>query len=309
MIGNRQKAQHPTASPAPPRSPQAAVDALIRAAKGAVMGIANTIPGVSGGTIAVVLRIYDRLISAISSFFAGGWNRNLRFLLPIVIGTGIGIVAAARVLDAVIERYPVQTAFFFVGLIIGSLPLLIRIALRPPLPGQRAFGVSHLIPLASGLGLILAMAFAGRPPLAEPITTLTLAAAPWLFLAGVIAAATMIVPGVSGSFVLLLLGMYNTFLAAVNDLNIAILAVLSIGAAVGIVLVSKLINLLLARAHAATYWAIIGLVAGSIATIWIESGVGIPDLASIVALVVGATAAMLLGGRAPQTSNSSSTPE
>lgn len=274
-----------------PESPRGLVGSAVLAAKGALMGVANTIPGVSGGTIAVIVRIYDELIAAISTFFSSGWKRNLRLLIPIAVGTGIGIIAAARLLDAVLERYPVQTAFLFAGLILGSLPLLFRTALKQP------FRPVHLVPLVGGLALILAMALAGRPPLSEPITTLSAANAPWLFLAGVISAATMVVPGVSGSFVLLLIGMYSTFIAAVNDLNVPVAAILGIGAAVGIVVVSKLIHLLLARAHAVTYWAIIGLVAGSVATIWMESGVAVPDVASLGALVAGTAIALVLGGR------------
>ena len=267
---------------------------LLLTAKGALMGVANTIPGVSGGTIAVILRIYDELIAAISTFFTSGWKRNVAILIPILLGTGIGIMAAARILDVFLERYPVQTAFFFAGLILGSLPLLFRIAL------QRSFRPGHVLPLIGGLALILGIAFSGRPPLSDPITSLTLSAAPWIFITGVISAATMVIPGVSGSFVLLLIGMYATFINAVNNFTIPILLVAGAGAVVGIVLVSKLIHLLLARAHAVTYWAIIGLVAGSVVSIWIEAGVGFPDPASMGTLAAGTVTAFLLGGRPAQ---------
>jgi putative membrane protein len=275
---------------------------VINALKGSLIGAANTIPGVSGGTIAVITLLYDDLIAAISGFFKTGWKKNLLFLLPIVIGVVVGIVLFAQVVDYFLENHPMQTAFFFMGLILGSVPFLVKITLK------EAFKPIYLVPFVISFGLLIWMSIAGRPPLSEPITQLTLAVAVPIFLTGVISSATMIIPGVSGSFIMLLIGMYSTFIRAAKDLNLPILAVLVPGFIVGIVLVSKVINLLLTRYHGITYWAIIGLVLGSVIAIWPRDDAGawtVPDSAvmivtGIAALVVGFLLAYFLGSERKQ---------
>ena len=275
---------------------------VINALKGSLIGAANTIPGVSGGTIAVVTRLYDDLIAAISGFFKTGWKKNTLFLLPIVAGVAIGIVLFAQVVDYFLVNHPMQTAFFFMGLILGSMPFLVKVTLR------EAFKPLYLIPFAISLGLLLWMSLAGRPALSEPITELTFVGAILIFLTGVISSATMIIPGVSGSFVMLLIGMYSTFIHAAKELDLPILAVLIPGFIIGIVVVSKVINYLLTRYHGITYWAIIGLVLGSVVAIWPRSDTGgwaVPDspvliVTGVAALVVGFLLAFFLGSERKQ---------
>jgi putative membrane protein len=282
---------------------------VINALKGSLIGAANTIPGVSGGTIAVVTRIYDDLIAAISGFVKTGWKKNTLFLLPVVAGVAIGIFLFAQVVDYFLETYPTQTAFFFIGLILGSIPFLLKITIR------EAWRPVYLIPFGISLGLLVWMALAGRPPSTEPIIHLTLTNAVLIFLTGVISSATMIIPGVSGSFVMLLIGMYSTFIRAAKDINLPILAVLVPGFIIGIVVVSKLINFLLSRYHGITYWAIIGLVLGSVLAIWprTESSAWVvPDntvgiVTGIGVLVVGFLLAFFLGSERKQRARGANT--
>lgn len=259
--------------------------------KGSLIGAANTIPGVSGGTIAVITRLYDRLIESVGGFIKTGWRKNLAFLGPVLVGVIVGIVLFARVVDFFLTGYPVQTAFFFMGLILGSLPALYKITIR------ERFRPVYLIPFVVAFGLLVAMSIAGRPPATEPVTIVTLQTGVLIFLTGVVSSATMIIPGVSGSFVMLLIGMYSTFIAAVNDLNVPVLLLLVPGFAVGIVAVSKIIRALLHRYHAVTYWAILGLVLGSVLAIWPrgtdESWI-LPDSGGAIAASAGAFVAGLL---------------
>ena len=274
-----------------------AIRAAANALKGCLIGAANVIPGVSGGTIAVITRLYDDLIASISGFFRTGWKKNALFLSPIVVGAAIGIILFARVIGFFLDSYQIQTIYFFMGLILGSLPFLVKTTLT------ESFRPIYLLPFAVTLGLLVWMSLAGRPPLSEAITELTLVGAVWIFLTGVISSATMVIPGVSGSFVLLLIGMYETLREAAVTFNVPILAVLLPGFVVGIVLVSKLINFLLSRHHSVTYWAIIGLVVGSVVAIWprTESGAWtVPTTAaaiatSIAAFAVGFALAFFLG--------------
>ncbi len=271
--------------------------ALINALKGSLIGAANTIPGVSGGTIAVVTRLYDDLVASVGGFFRTGWKKNAAFLLPVVVGVAAGIVVFADAVEFFQQRFPMATTFFFIGLILGSVPFLVKVTFR------ERFSIAYLIPFVLAFGVLVAMALAGRPPASEPITELTLATGVMVFLAGVISSATMIIPGVSGSFVLLLIGMYSTFIRAASDLNFAVLAVLVPGFIVGIVLVSKVINFLLTRYHGITYWGINGLVLGSVVAIWprtdagawiAPSGAG-PILIAFASFAVGFVLAFLLG--------------
>lgn len=270
---------------------------VINALKGSLVGAANTIPGVSGGTIAVITRLYDELIASVGGFFKTGWKKNTAFLLPVIVGVVLGIGLFARVVDFFLVGYPAATAFFFMGLILGSVPFLIKLTLR------EKFRPGYAIPFAVCFGLLIVMTIVGRPPAGDPITHLTLATGLMVFLAGVVSSATMIIPGVSGSFVLLLIGMYSTFIRAVRDLNLPVLAVLVPGFIVGIVLVSKGINYLLSRYHGISYWGIVGLVLGSVPAIWPRTETGgwsVPGstaevLTGLAALVVGFLLAYFLG--------------
>lgn len=257
--------------------------------KGALVGMANAIPGVSGGTIAVVTGIYERSIDAFSDFFRGGWRRNLMWLLPIAAGVLLGLVAFSWIIDFFFNNYPEQTRFFFIGLILGSLPFLIKRAQRD------AFKAVNILPLIIALALVVVMAVVSEPSESPPITEVTPVTALVIVAAGAIGSATMIVPGVSGSFILLLLGLYTTMINGFRTLNLPVLVLFVFGSIVGIVVIAKLIHLLLERFYTPTYWAIIGLVLGSVASIWPGFTLGLGGLFSVLAAALGFGAAFLLG--------------
>ncbi len=270
------------------------IRALFNGAKGAAIGAANTVPGVSGGTIAVITGIYDDLIAAVGRLFSREWRRHLSFLLPVLAGIVVGAVLFAGFIEFGLERYPEQTAFLFIGLILGSVPVV-----SAQVRGERARPV-HIVAALAASALLVAQALMGEPGFREPIGAVSGATVAPLLMAGVIAAATMVVPGVSGGFVLVLSGMYTTVLQAVTTRNVPMLLVLAVGAAIGIILVARLMDMLLRRARTITYWIILGLVVGSVAGVW-------PGVASVrsaafdvLAVAVGAAAALLLGKRTPR---------
>jgi putative membrane protein len=265
--------------------------AIHRLGVGVAIGAANTVPGVSGGTIAVVTGFYDAIVGAIGDLFSVRWRTNLLFLLPVLLGIAVGIGVFAWFIDLGLTHAPEQTAFVFFGLIAGSIPYISR-QVRGARPRPYELAVA-----AVAASLLVVQAVAGRAPLGDAISSVSATTILPLLGAGAIAAATMIIPGVSGSFVLVIIGMYTTFLQAVRTANVPVLVVLLAGAAVGIVLVSKVMSFLLTRYHRATYWAILGLVAGSLVSVWpgvTSLGAAVADIA---AATVGAALALLLGGR------------
>lgn len=268
----------------PPLSPVVAL-------KGMAIGVANIIPGVSGGTIAVITGLYEELMEAFGSFFSseGGWKRNLLFLVPLMAGLLFGNVAFARLIGWLMATVPSQTNFFFMGLIIGSAPYLIKKA------GGVKFSPWYLLSFAAALTVVLWMGLAERPSSSEPITEVTLTAVGAMLAVSLIASFAMVIPGVSGSFILLLFGMYSTMTAAFSSLNIPFIAVFVGGHVAGVVLIAKLISYLLRKFHGITYYAIIGLVLGSVVSLYDGIGFDVTGLTSIAAAVFGCMVSILLG--------------
>ncbi len=258
-------------------------------ARGAAIGAANTVPGVSGGTIAVVTGIYDRLVHAAGNIISREWKAHALFLLPVLVGILAGIAGFAWVIEIGLERAQEQTFFFFIGLIGGSIPFVYgQVRHERVAPGD--------VVLALGAFTVLVIqAVTGNPPVGDAITVVTTATVLPLLGAGIIATGTMIIPGVSGSFVLLVIGMYSTFLQAVRQANYPVLAILMVGAAIGLVLVSKGMSLLLSRFRQKTYWFILGLVSGSIVGIWPGISSVLAGLGDLAMLTAGAFLAITLG--------------
>jgi putative membrane protein len=257
--------------------------------RGAAIGAANTVPGVSGGTIAVVTGIYDRLVHAAGNIVSREWKTHALFLLPVLAGVLAGIAGFAWVIEYGLERAPEQTFFFFIGLIGGSIPFVYgQVSHERPTPGDVATALA-------AFAILVLQAVTGNPPVGDAITVVTVATVPPLLGAGIIATGTMIIPGVSGSFVLLVIGMYSTFLQAVRQANYPVLAVLIAGAVIGLVLVSKGMSLLLSRFRRRTYWFILGLVSGSIVGIWPGVTSVLAGLGDIAMLAAGAFLAVTLG--------------
>ncbi len=257
--------------------------------RGVGIGLANVIPGVSGGTVAAVTGIYDKLVYSFGNFFRAGWRRTLPFLTPIVIGTVGGFIAFAGLVDAALELYEEQTLFFFIGLIAGSVPYLAKQA------GASKFRIRHLVPLVLALVLVVWIGAAERPATAEPVTDVSGAAVFIVLAGGAAGSVAMVVPGLSGSFLLLLVGLYSTMTNAVRTLDLPVLAVFFVGMFAGLVIASKAISWLLRNFHASSYYAIVGLVLGSLVGVWPGWSGGPGGVISVVCALVGLGLSLLLG--------------
>ncbi|MCE4565779.1 DUF368 domain-containing protein [Maribellus sp. CM-23] len=240
-------------------------DYLLLVLKGMGMGAADVVPGVSGGTIAFITGIYEELINSIKSinlkavklFFTGQfaefWKAiNGTFLVSVVAGIGISIFSFAKGLEYLLTHYPILVWSFFFGLIVASA---IYVA--------RAIKTWNAGTIISGLiGIAVAFAITVISP-AEANT------AYWfVFVSGMIAICAMILPGISGSFILVLLGMYKFILGAVGDMNIAVLLTFMAGAAIGIISFSNALSWLLKKYHNLTIAMLAGFMVGSLNKVW-----------------------------------------
>lgn len=253
--------------------------------KGILIGIANIIPGVSGGTMAVSLGIYDKLISSISNLLKD-WKKSLVTLLPIILGCGIGIVGFTYAIEYLLSHHTFVTCMAFVGLILGGIPILL-ISLKKELAKT-----SSKIGISGILAFVFLFAVAVFLPMmnAEDEVLKTFHATPGvmaaLFFVGIIASATMVIPGVSGSLVMMILGYYygiintiKSFLDALKAFDIpglihsfALLMPFGIGVLLGIFLIAKLITFLFEKFSIQTYCAILGLIIASPFAIFYNTG-------------------------------------
>lgn len=263
--------------------------------QGMAIGVANVIPGVSGGTIAVLVGAYDRLIESLADFFSRSprWLGSFIFLLRIALGAIIGILLFIRVINYAFAHFETPATLFFVGLVLGSVPVLYSLA------GTRRPSVPAVIAFIAAAAAVTAMGVLQPEAAGTAITSINPTTIPILLVTGAFGLAAMIIPGVSGAFILLALGQYDTLRFAVDQLNIAVLAVFFAGGVIGLLSVSKLIRFLLHRFHHVTYFGILGLVFGSAITLWPRGGVSLDaaGAAGIASLLVGAALAVLLGAR------------
>ena len=233
--------------------------------KGFLLGIANIIPGVSGGTLAITLGIYNDLIGAISHFFKN-LKKNLSFLIPLGIGMVLAILLGSKVISLCLDKFPFPTTLFFIGLIVGGIPLLTKKIKGKKLKPVNA--ASFLLPFS----VVMIMTFLNAGNNAVDLSNMSVIQFILLMIVGIVAAATMVIPGVSGSFVLMLLGYYKPIVSTIGNLtdfslfwhNVLVLAPFGLGVLIGIVLIAKLIEYLLAKHETATYYAIIGFVTSSV---------------------------------------------
>ena len=252
-------------------------NSIILAIKGFLLGIANIIPGVSGGTLAMTLGIYQDLIGAISHFFKN-LKKNLKLLIPLGIGMVAAILLGSKVITYCLDKFPFPTTLFFIGLIVGGIPLLTK-----KVKGKKIKPIniaSFLLPFS----IVMIMTLLNPGNNVVDLSTMSIIKFIFLVIIGMIAAATMVIPGVSGSFVLMLLGYYEPIVGTVGNLtdfskfgqNLLILAPFGIGILIGIVLVAKLIEYLLEKHEIPTYYAIIGFVTASV----IGLGIGLTGIAT-----------------------------
>ena len=250
---------------------------------GIILGVGNVIPGVSGGTLAVVFNIYDRLINVIT-LNVKKIIKEWKFILPIGIGLILGILLFSNIITFLFEHYPVQTNWFFIGIILGSLPMIYKRFSKAS--KKKSSFVSGIICGIIALGIMIVMIYI-HPAETEIQTKLTLSLGIKLFFGLALAAIAMIIPGISGSFLMLVVGIYSTIIGAIANFNIPLLIVGGFGAVVGLLGGAGLVRFLMVKVPAQTYGAILGLVVGSILVIFPGLGSIITIITSLVCAIIG----------------------
>lgn len=274
--------------------------------KGIVIGLANVIPGVSGGTMMVSMGIYDKLIHCITHLFSE-LKKSIQFLLPIFIGIGIAVIIVPFGIEFLFAEYPFQTNLLFIGLILGGLP-----AVWKKVKGN-SIKIGHIIACLVFFALVSGLALMGETEGNAADLSFSLVSVIKLFGIGVIASATMVIPGVSGSMILLLLGYYHPVLETITnfiksvlafDMNgilagVGVLLPFGIGVVAGIFVIAKIIEIIFEKFPLYAFWAIIGLIVSSPVAILLVSGMGtvtvVSILTGIVCLAVGFVVALKLG--------------
>ena len=254
---------------------------------GIVFGTANVIPGVSGGTMLVIFGIFDRITDSVSG--VKKIIKNIPFLLTFALGAGAGILISAKLISQLFVSFGVQTNLFFIGLILGGIPLIFRLGTTEKKPKPLC-----IVPFIISMAIVIALSVLERLDIfsfaAETVEGFDLVFSLKLAACAAVAAVTMIIPGISGSFVMMLLGVYETIIGALSDFNFY-----AIGAVVGIVAGAKLISMLIAKNRLMVYSALMGLVIGSVYAILPEGfGFNLQTGYGFVCLLFGVFAALLV---------------
>lgn len=249
--------------------------------KGFIVGGTMMVPGVSGGSMAMVLGIYDYLISSLGNLFKD-FKNNLIFLLQFGISGILGIVLCAKPIMSIIDRFPIVSMFFFFGLVFGSVPMLFNKARTEKLT------IKSVIWFILGLAIVISFMFLPKMQGSVDGSTFSLSLLILQLFTGVVVAIGFILPGISTSYLLLLLGTYEYVMEAISTLNILSLIPFVVGFVAGVLLLTKLLDILMKRFPGPTYLMILGFLVGSIIPVYPGNPKGIEIPLSILFFIVGA---------------------
>lgn len=265
--------------------------------RGFLMGLVELIPGVSSGTMALLLGIYDQFLGAISRVISKHYKKAILYLLPLVLGMGIAMVTMSSVIDYFLQNHTIPTHWFFMGMVLGVVPMMVRIS-----NVKVEFRMIHYILIILGIILLAVMALLNTD--SSEISSVSIGFSDLIkyFLSGALAASVMLLPGISGSLVLLIIGVYPVIIYAIDEftsLNFEVLPILiatGLGIVVGILLASRVISYMLKKYTYLMYAAIIGLLFGSTFAIY----PGLPNSAvswiiSVIVFILGIVISYTLG--------------
>lgn len=275
---------------------------LILIIKGFIIGTANIVPGVSGGSLMMSLGIFEDIIYKVNHFLSD-IKENIKYFLCIIFGILLSLIIMSRVITFSLDNYHIQTILFFVGLIIGGIPLIYKKI------NKNEFKTKYLLAFIIPFILIITLSLFPLSTGLVNLTNISFIEYIILFIVGLIAAASMVVPGLSGSFILILLGYYEPIINSIKDLtsliniydNFIILFIFGLGVLTGIFFIVKLIEILLDKYKNITYYAILGFILSSIISIFItnfSTGIDLSlsiCICSVITFLIGSFIAYKLG--------------
>ncbi|HDC8476914.1 TPA: DUF368 domain-containing protein [Staphylococcus aureus] len=266
--------------------------------KGFAMGTSDLVPGVSGGTIALLLGIYNQFIASISGIFSRRFWPSFTFLIPIIIGMLLAMGSLSNLFNYLLSQHHIPTMFFFGGLIIGIVPYLLKISNY-----KTSFTTKHYMMVIAGIAILIVITLMNNSDKhAGETLTLSTGLIIKYFIAGMCASSAMLLPGISGSFMLLVFGVYGTVMLAISEvvkLNFAglpILLAVGFGVLAGFIISSKIIQYFLTHHKLMTFVLIIGFVVGSLFAVF----PGLPTnivmwFVSLVVFIIGFIVSLTLG--------------
>lgn len=266
--------------------------------KGFGMGTSDLIPGVSGGTIALLLGIYDDFISSVSGLFSKRFWPSFKFLPPILLGMGLAIALLSNLFNYLLSYHEIPTMFFFTGLIIGIIPYLLKTS-----NFKQTFKTQHYLMILIGIIILVIITLLNNGDKHSGETlTLSLGLIIKYFITGMFASSAMLLPGISGSFMLLVFGAYGTVMFSISELvklnftALPILIIIGLGILTGFMLSSRMIQYFLHHHTTMTFALIIGFVIGSIYAVF----PGFPEngliwIISFLTIIIGFIVSFTLG--------------
>lgn len=247
--------------------------------KALIIGATMLVPGVSGGSMAMILGVYHQLISSISQL-RGDIRKNALFLTLFIAGGLLGILLFAKPMVLLIERYEHLTLYFFIGAVLGGIPLIIKES------GIKQFSIRIAFCVLGGLLLVYGVTNFSVGNI-EFDTTINVGKVLYLVIAGLIAAVALVLPGISVSYLLLVMGLYDPIMVAISEFNVGFLAPLAIGLILGVLLTTKLLEYIMTYFPSITYMVILGFVLGSLIELFPGLPSGIEWLGCTMTLAAG----------------------
>ena len=270
--------------------------------RGFLMGICEIIPGVSSGTMALLLGIYDQFLGAIGHIVSKHYKKSIIFLLPLVIGMGVAILTMSSLMDYLLTQHTIPTHWFFIGMVLGVIPMMFSISNY-----KAEFKSVHYVLMGAAVILLYWLSTVGEGGTSVESIDISMLMLIGLYFSGMLASAVMLLPGISGSLVLLIIGAYPIIMRAISEFtsfNFEVLPVLiatGLGIVSGLLLAGRGIQFLLRNYTYIMYATIIGLLFGSVFPIY----PGLPDTAgtwisSIVSLCAGLAISTYMGSKNKQ---------
>jgi len=258
------------------------MQALSNFIKGVFIGLGAILPGISSGVICMVVGLYEKLLDCVLNFFKN-MKENFKFLFPIASGAIIGIILFSRIILYCFNIIPCQTKSLFIGLLLGSICVLLKQNIDNCIKNNKSISTSFFICFLIGLGLIYLENFMniGTTSTYNQFNSL------FLILSGFLMSIGIIVPGVSSTIILMLLGVYNTYLNALSTIDIFILVPMILGIGIGSILFMKITQILLKKFHSETMFGIIGFSLGSVLILFPGYDFNLESLIGLILLYLG----------------------